>query len=156
MGSAGMSPTRKAAPAPGAGVKAGRGVLQDYAEAEPLLRANLAGWKAALVAADDPWFGLINDLIATARTQRIRAAIKSGDVTADQRAEMTTLADQLMPMLTLMGEQVAGAPVHQLALSALADLCRPDMLNKPAELARATKILEVAAEPRFDSQFRPR
>lgn len=127
----------------------------DYGEAEPLLRANLASWRAKLSTGDDPWLRLVERLIAVTRVQRLKSDLRVAAASPEQRAEMTALAEQLSPLLKLDGGQVVAAPVHQLALSALAELCEPAMLDRPDDLTIARKLLKEAAEPRFGTSLRP-
>jgi hypothetical protein len=116
----------------------------DYSSAEPLLRKNLASWKARLVGGDDPFLRLVDRLIAAASVQRLKAAAASGALSVEQRAEAETLGAQLQPLLSLDAEHVCRARVHELAIQAYADLCGPALLNRPADAAKARSLLDQA------------
>ncbi len=120
----------------------------DFEAAEPFLRSNLGAWKAKLATGDDPWLRLVEHLIAVTRLQRLKSNLRGAPASAEQRLEMTALAEQLSPLLKLQPGQFVGAPVHQLALSALADLCEPTMLDRPDDLKTARQILQKAKAPR--------
>jgi hypothetical protein len=116
----------------------------DYSRAEPILRKNLASWKARLNGGDDPFLRLVDRLIAAASVRRLQAALAAGPLTADQRAEMASLGDQLQPLLKLDAEHLCRARVHELAVQAYADLCGPGLLDRPGDAAAAKLLLDQA------------
>src|ERR1051326_108329 len=99
--------------------------------------------------ADDPWLRLVEELTSAARAARLKAGVAAGRTTDADKAEMVELAGQLRWLLELDPERAVAAPVQQLALQALADLCGPDMLNRPDDLQKAKSILKVATAPRL-------
>ncbi len=119
----------------------------DFERAEPYLRSNLGAWKSRVVG-DDPFFRLIEHLIAVTRVQRLKAMTRDVGASAEQRAEMVTLAAELGTVMGYDADHLAGAPVHQLALGAYVDLCGPGMLDRPDEFTRAKSLLALTKLPR--------